>query len=643
MASVKVNTAEFEDVQKPSLIAALKIIDSADAENIPGTDNNDTSPGIVAENVDATEKNVNAETSNDDSVCQAGTTSYAIPVTLDVEDDCVVSAVRVESKFSDEDDSLGKECILSSSARGPTPSRHQTKTGSPMEVKEEEFEKQMEDDDDSSWSNKQNSGDMVWNDTDDEDDQIRGFGRSTVLANRPNVLIDGSENKDDLSDAESNKEGKHRSSWGSSLEDSDTDLPEKEETLDQKSDIQASDLQEAATLQLNEDHPDDSWDSSSPLVKSPKCVSSQTLIDEPISSPQSKTRPGKSTVDESEWDSSSQNNEQNDNGSFTKQDALQPVSKTNIGTANQTGEQQCPDLSWEDQESIENESIEPSPAVSPVPEDAKLTQKQSLDNDEVELIGQSSQVKGTLDSENENDDDNSWDDEDDSYESEKQNTMGKDVILKTHSTPTNSLSPKVKPPSAVDKKLEQEAEVDDIEGDKVSEIEESPEDNGMEDEKLVGGKKGDPSKDDNSSEDSDSKDEKLQYDFASATVKVSDQGDDSGHTRDRPLCGGNKLDNEHEARLTAYVHLKDKTAAVPQTSGDNNDEPIKENTLSSPPTKDDVTAGQCCDSDENMSSDEVLPQTDIDDVDLDSPDEAESRGMKTKGLRNTEEAVIKVK
>ncbi|KAM8750991.1 ankyrin repeat domain-containing protein 26 isoform 6-T7 [Acanthopagrus schlegelii] len=643
LASVKVNTADFEDVRKPSHTGALKIIDSADAENIPGTDINDTSPGIVAENVDATEKNVKAETSNSDTDCQAGTKSYAIPVTLDVEDDCVVSAVRVESKFSDEDDSLGKECILASSARGSTPSRHQTKIGSPTGVKEEEFEKRMEEDDDSSWSNKQNSGDTVWNDTDDEDVQIRGYGRSTVLGNRPNVPEDGSQNKDDLSDAdsvaESNKEEKHRSSWGSSLEDSDTDLPEKE-TLDQNSDIQASDLQqEESTLQPNEDHPDNSWDSSSPLVKSPKCVASQTLIDEPMSSPQSKTRPGKSTVDESEWDSSSQNNDQNDNGSFTKQEVLQSVSKTNLGTANQTGEQQCPDVSWADQESIEKESIDPLPAVSPVPDDDKMTRKQSLDNSDVESIGQSSQVDGKLDSENENDDNNSWDDEDDSDKSEKQKTVGTDDILKTHSTPINSLSPKAKPPSAVDKKLAEEAEVDDIEGDEDSEIEESPADNRMEDGKLVGGKKGYPGKDDNSSEDSDSKDEKLQYDFASATVKVSDLGDESDNTRDGQLCGGNKLDDEHEARLTAYVHLETRTAAVPQTSSDHNDEPIRENTLSTPPTKD-VTAGQCCDSDENMSSDEVLPQTDIDDVDLDSPDEAESIGMKSKGLRNTEDAVI---
>ncbi|XP_074490077.1 ankyrin repeat domain-containing protein 26 isoform X2 [Sebastes fasciatus] len=612
VASVEANTAEFEDIQKPCVTDALKIIDSADAQNIPGADisySGETSPGIVGESVDAAEKDAKTETQKND--CPAGTASYAMPATLDVEEDCVVSAIRVESKFSDEDDSLGKECTSSP--------RHHTGTCSPTAVKEEEFEREVEkDDDDDSWSNKQNSGDAASNDgADEEDNQTGGFGRDTVLANRKNLAPeDGVENADGSSDAASNKEalkeGKRRSSWGSSLEDSDADLPKEDEvnkeTLDQKSDVQASDLQpEAATLhskctlpQPNEDHRDTSWDSSSPVVPSPKCVSRQPVMDEPVTSsrlcstPQSKNRPAKAAVDESEWDSSSENNDQNDNGSFTKGDVQSPVSKTNIGTANQTGEQQ----SWqeEDKESVDKESNDPSPAVSPVPEEI-------LDND-----------GGKLDSENDQGDDSSWDDEDKS-ESEKQKTMvRKDDevavcvnILKTRlSTPSKS-----RPTSATDKKLEGDEDDEEAPQAVIDGKDESPEDNS-----LAGVQKDNPSKDDETSEDSDSHDQKLQYDFTSATVKVSDDVDG------------------HEARLTAYVPLENRSAVVP----DLNEEPTRENILSSPPA-----AGQRHDSDGNTLSDEALPQTDIDDVDLDSPDEAESIGAGSRELRNIEESVMQKK
>ncbi|TKS73718.1 Ankyrin repeat domain-containing protein 7 [Collichthys lucidus] len=627
------NECEEEDhdysvasVQKPSVAGSPKIILSAHAQNIPGTDCG-TSPGIAG----ASEKDAKTETQKNDINCQAGTTSYAMPVTLDVEEDCVVSAVRVESKFSDEDDSIGKECILDlASVQGTSPSRHHTESHLPIEIKEEELDKEMEngdDDDDDSWSNKQNSGDTVWNDSDDEEDiQTGGFGRNTVLANRRNVAPeDRVENKDDFS--ELLKKEKRRSSWGSSSEDSET-VPPKEgevnkETLDQTSDVQAADLQEAATLhpkralpQSNEHHPDTSWDSSFPV---------------------SKNSPAKAKVDELEW--GSEKNNQNDKSSFAKGDMVPSVFKTNLATEKQTGEQQCSDGSSEDEEKENNvkESNEPSPAVSPVPEEEKSTRNQILDMDDVESIGQSSQMEGKLDSEN---DDSNWDDEDESDDSEKARTAAEGNILKVPPTPTNSL-----PTAAVDKKSEEEAKEDDIEGDEDNERvlqgvidgkHESPEDN-----KLVGVEKHYPRKDEDTSEDSDSKDQKLQYDFASATVKASDVGDDSDNGwMDGCPYGGDKLDNEGGARLTACIPLENRTLVV--SSDEPNEEQMRENISASPPTKDDATAGQQCDSDGNMS-DEVLPQTDIDDVALDSPDEAKSIGMRDQELGNSEDPVIQEK
>ncbi|KAI4825374.1 hypothetical protein KUCAC02_021057, partial [Chaenocephalus aceratus] len=252
---------------------------------------------------------------------------------------------------------------------------------------------------------------------------------------------------------------------------------------------------------------------------------------------------------------------------------------------------------------------------SPVPEGEKATTIHILDNDEVET----SQKEDRLKSEKEEGDDSSWDDEDESNESEKQKSMGtKDndveacgnVLETNHSTPNMS-----RPTSAIDNKLEGD---EDNEKDQESIIDgkdQIVENNGLEEEdKLV-----DVDKDNEGSEDSDSQDQRLLYDFASATVKVSD--------------------DEDEARLTSYVPLENSSAIVSQTrvsSDDLNEEPTRTNMCSSPHTVD-----QHRDSDGNASpDDEALPQTDIDDVDVVSPDEAESLGMNSQEVRNIDEPVI---
>ncbi|KAM7397044.1 hypothetical protein PAMP_020042 [Pampus punctatissimus] len=648
--------SQFEDTQKPFVTGA--IIDSADANNTPHTDtsnNNETSAGAKT------------ETQNNDITSPAGTSSFAMPVTLGVEEDCVVSAIRVESKFSDEDESPEKECMLSSehniisaldSPGGPVTSRYRAQTPLPSKVKEDEFERESEKDDVDSWSNKQESSDTVWNDSDDNEDNRTGeLGCDTVLSNKRNMAPEdgGAESPDNPSDAEdddvSNKEAfkkeKRRSSWGSSLEESDSDncdSPKEEDELnkplDQKSDVHASDLK-SSLPQPKEDQLDSSWDTSSPVVPSPKHISPIQMIDVPQSSlglsstntPQSKNRAAKEMVDESEWDSSSDN-----------QEVQSPVSGTNV-TVNQTGEEQCSDsfLKGQNRVSITEESNDPSAAVSPVPEDENTTRKQILDDNEVESIGQLLQNEGNLDSENQKDDESSWDDEDENDESEKQVASVDEVadfsdVLKTHfSTPTDLPSPKSRPKSSMDKMLEEETKAD---LSKPNETDDSPEDNRPEEEKLLGVKKDVDSKDDETSEDSDSKDQKLQYDFVSATVRVSDVGDDSDNNIDG--CPLRQVGNtyENEARLTAYFPLENESAIVPQTqmsADDFNEEPMREKAFPSPPTRDETC--QHHDSDGNSFSDEALPQTDIDDVAVESPDEAGSIGMRCPEVRNIDELV----
>ncbi|XP_037308238.2 uncharacterized protein si:ch211-272n13.3 isoform X2 [Pungitius pungitius] len=531
--------------------------------------------------------------------------------TIDVDEDCVVSAIRVESKFSDEDDSHGKECPWPSdrvSAGGRSLSKQHLQTCPPPAVEEEEFEKELGIDADDSWSSEQSSAD-------EEETQTGALGRNTVLANLRNVgPEDGVENTAGSSDAGSNQEAFkgdiRRSSWGSSLEDSDTDLPKEEvenmETLHQKHNAGSSHLNpEAATMhsksstpEPNKDHLDTSWDSSSPVVPSPKCVSPQTVKGEPFpslelcstSNPLSKNRPAKATADRSEWDSSSEDNDQN-NGSFTKSNLLSPLSETNITTAKQTAELQC---GTREQAELNGRSH----AVSPGAEDEKTTRGQTQEDGDAGSNGRPSQTDGKLFSEKEEGHDDSWDEKDDSDE------------------PGQS-----RPRSAMDAKSEEEEEEDSEKGPPSVEDgdDEHPEGDALEEEMLAG-----VEKDDETSEDSDSLDQKLQYDFASATVKVP-----NGHGDD-------------EARLTAYVLLENECAVDPQprlSPDDIEEEAARGNAPSSPAPKDGFTARQLHASDGSACSDEALPQTDIDDVDLDSPDEAESIGTRSQELRNSEEPV----
>uniref|UniRef100_A0A3P8R8R5 Ankyrin repeat domain-containing protein 26-like n=1 Tax=Astatotilapia calliptera TaxID=8154 RepID=A0A3P8R8R5_ASTCA len=200
------------------------------------TAKSETFLGVVRESADTSEKNTKTKTLSTNFMHPAGTSSFVTPATLHIVEDCVVSAIRVESKFSDEDDSLGKKYLSSSDQNvisGQDSTRHCPETHSPGEDMKE-CERDTGKDDEDSWGNKQNRGDMDWNDSDNEEDKH-------FLANQTNLLPEvGIKNTDSTSDGKDDC-GSHnkvstgvklRSSWGSSLEDSDIDIPEKEDSTE---------------------------------------------------------------------------------------------------------------------------------------------------------------------------------------------------------------------------------------------------------------------------------------------------------------------------------------------------------------------------------------------------------------------------
>ncbi|XP_029993445.1 ankyrin repeat domain-containing protein 26 isoform X3 [Sphaeramia orbicularis] len=610
-----VETAGFEDIPKPSPVSNLKKTNSANTQKISNTDNlkshvSSLDHAPVGESVNASENAAKTETQTDDSDRPVETSHYAIPVTLGIEEDCIVSAIRVESKFSDEDDSVGKECMWTSgknvkSGRGSAGSSKTSnkKTLSPIKP-EEKSDKEMEKDDDENdddlWSKKEDTGDTVWNDSDDEENQTGGLGRNTVLAKLRNISPEHSHS--DVEDV-SNEEGekKRRSSWGSSL-DSDTDLANddqgNEKIPEQKRDLKATKLfSEDALPQPNEDHHDTSRDT--PRLSSSKCVSPQRVMGKSMSpsklssasSPRSLTTPAKAAADESDWDSSSENHDVKYSRSPNKKGPLSAVSGEDAGKVTREPLGSAASFSKKVQDTQRKKSHDPSPTASPA--------KQKLQ-----------------DSENPKDDDNSWDDDEDDSNQECMPTFSSQSKGQQSQKTGKDLSKFRKTKGSKDNK---NIPLSVIDGN-----DDFPETRGLEEEKPVGVKKGDPSKDE-TDEDSDSMDEKLQYDFVSSTMKLSDVGDDS-------VRKGHKLEKEQEARLISYVPLQTRSAIATKTTV--SVAKLRE-VFSRPLTKDSGPAGQQTDSDGNTFSDEALPQTDIDDVDIDSPDE--SLGMKCPEIRNTEE------
>ncbi|XP_024865989.1 uncharacterized protein si:ch211-272n13.3 isoform X3 [Kryptolebias marmoratus] len=609
-------SCDFEDAQKSSIADVPKISLSADTQKAG------TSLRGEHEKDGTSEENAKSEPENTDLGCPAVTANAATPATLDVVEDCVVSAIRVESTFSDDEESLAKECLTSNqkiisnqgSTEVPMPLVHQ----SPREVKEEEFERETEKDHGHSWSDNEDIDAKVWSDSDDDvKNKTGGSGHSTLIAFQRHLVAKvGSENTDSLSDADdvagSNRkqEEKHRSSWGSSLEGSGTDVPKESENnrnvSKQESGFQTQHSKDAVLP--NDEQPDSSWDSSLPVASPTKCVSPRLVLNEERSCtdsvtgcPQPKTKP---SVEESERDD---RHDRHDIGSTTKCEAMSSDLKSSIAPETMTKQEQEGSWEEEDKESVEKESNDPSPVVSTGPEDDD-------DNDHAESVAQSSQMEGKSDSENDKEG-NSWDDEDESVESEKQRKR-EATPLSRGNLPSLSSRPKV----AVAKKAEK-AKADNIESDGDNEvIPHSIIDEKSNDDKLVVPKRCSLSKDDEWSEDSDSTHQKLQYDFASATAGTLSEREDSGNLTDRRL----RVDGD-DARLTSYVPLENKIPVGTKTR-ESCEGQISTYARSSPPPKDD-----------DALSDEALPQTDIDDVDVNPPDEAERTDMKWPELRDSED------
>lgn len=608
VASVNDSTTDFESIFKPSVAGDPEMTISADSQHLPGTNipfNTDSS----ASNADASAK---TQTQTAVLDCQGGTTSYSIPATLNVEQDCVVSAIRVESKFSDEDDSLGKDCIRSSNQNTPNQVstlatialKHCTDILSPSMVQEKETGKDdIDDGGDDSWSNKQNGGETVWNDSDDEEDnQIGRFGRNTVLAKQRNMLPEVDAQKTD-SDSELQKEAfkddKHRSSWGSSIEDSDTGLhkEDEEETQNQKDYVLESESAilhlKGALLQPNENCPDPS---SEKMVDEPKPTSPSTH--------QSRNKMDESVSENSQWDSS-------------KNEAK----KVSIVTS-QTSMQQSPHGSWEEENKYtERESDDPSPAVSSMHDDNPI----NLDQNDV---GSGGQLSEEIDENSENikASDNSWDDEDEIDDNAKpindKVAVCDDDFGTCLSPPTHLQSHLLRPTGALDKRLQEEAGVDGDEEDAHPYFEGSNESTG--DNKLVFVKNDCATKDDETNDDSDGKEQTLQSGFAVA--KAPNVVDDSNNTLNGP-----------EDRSTEYIPLENLSAIVPQAKILDDREKESKKISSSLFTKDD----QCPDG--TFFLDEVLPQTEIDNVDVECPDDTENIDMKSQEYRDFEGQVLQVK
>lgn len=160
MVSIPTHATSHEDVEKASVIG----------ENQPDVHISDDRDGhaciLSGDEIDS--KNQTQQI--------AGAT-YAIPMTFDVEHDYVVSAVRVESKFSDDDESLGKENKCSTEQNKVSNMTLTQKPSTFPSTSEEKINGETEKDKGSPRNKSQIGGDTEWTDSSDEVDcQKTEFG-----------------------------------------------------------------------------------------------------------------------------------------------------------------------------------------------------------------------------------------------------------------------------------------------------------------------------------------------------------------------------------------------------------------------------------------------------------------------------------
>ncbi|XP_038126807.1 uncharacterized protein LOC119773752 [Cyprinodon tularosa] len=575
---------------------------TADAQNAPYTDSPPPTGSAVKLQINyISEKSDKAEAENTDLNRPDGAQSFARPATLDVAEDCIVSAIRVESKLSDEDE----ECMKPSHLQiNPNQCPTERWVRSPGRIKDVGSDRETGDEDKDSLSDKQNSADSH---DDQGGNEEEGMGGSALIALPRSLLAKVGENTEsDVEDHGSSEREpfKRRSSWGSSMEGSDADEPEERQAddhvLQQEQDVPAlGKQQQAASLPPEVEQHATSLESSSPLSPSAKPGLQ--------SSPEARIKPAAATAGESDWDSSEADN-QEDPGA--KYDATSADSQAAAEAHCKVKHTHQFSLEEEDRHGIYKESSDPS-LVAPENE----SPKQAAFEDG-EPAASFLKMEERFDSEKEEGGSSSWEDE--SADSEKQLT----------SLPTDVNLPSLNPEDgrSVDEK---DAKTDFIQADDNKVIPcslidgryDGKDETKAQGEQMHAGKI--QSKDSESSEDSDSKHQKLQYSFASATIKPLDVPDSVGATGLSGHVGGRSVD-ESEARLTSFAPLENKTG---KTGGSYDDGR----------SKDLGASGQLLSSE---VSDEALPQTDIDDVDLSSSDPSENTSMRFPELKHTAETDV---
>ncbi|CAB1323667.1 unnamed protein product, partial [Coregonus sp. 'balchen'] len=796
----------------PEFLEAVDIVDEDD-QTMPGIEVSDT---VVAgsEHVDtagemgAPENVSNAESQANermDAEILVGTSNYGVLVTLDVEEDCVVSAIRVESRFSDEEDSLGNEL------NGTSDNKFVPEPGSPAESKTPPHstgippsQRNVEDFDDEEGIGDEDAPADSWSDeakpiADDEEDNIRETLDHTSTLGEPNNTsavsqgethrprssddsFDSKDDDDDNDDIAKPKVDKRKSSWYSHSDENDKDngaSPTKEDDDDD------NELNEDFVQSKVDTFKSLTWDS--PSDENDKVNGASTtkedddeVIDviphlegeglrsdfqlEPSTSPVQSISPKrislKPKVDEpkSSWDSSSDDNDKK--GASPSRDGCLEIHDSgklspSLSVASpriRAEDQQRSDDSWEDKDVVDEVEEMPnddaSPAESPEPGEKKAAIKDSFDDD---LPGIGEQVE-----DKKIDDDDGWDDDDDDYvngdiaatgspEPEEaispiqhktdENSPRKWTSpprsprreikymdnLERGPTPRDLLSPITRPMSALSRPTtaneemlnEGAGELDlsqpqkDVESDEsipVSMIDEDFEDDWQDGKEMADDKGEDydmSDKDEERSEDTDSQDQKLQYDFASGTIKVPDEGNDSDNTlgeddiesigekddakSGRPpvtpikhspetskMFGNTSSEDEAasdadseddpkpDAMNAAHTPIEDIDEIYDEQGGldqETTDQNYPGETHEDKPEKDDVelqsTHSKDCTyvaavqqhesdmSDGFSDQEEELPQTDIDDVDVDSPfeDEPEYVERSTLEVRDNKDPV----
>ena len=628
---------------------------------------------------------------------EAGSTTIpnnGMPGTLDVPGDCVVSAIRVESKFSDEDESMrsaGQNIGPRKGATGCIAPGHSSAT--PLLAHDKNVELGQDgngDVEDWSLTDKAHSGDASWNDSDDDDNggagnQEAAHGRNTVLSKRSNVSPENT-GQDKLDDPPDVKEEQRRSSWGSLLQGEDSDregVKVDEDPPDQNRPGVEPEVVPQSKSMSPIPNEESLWDSSSPPLSPSKCNSPNFQLDEPtcplasplLGSSNSQQRP-KSRLDKSksEWDSSSDDDEDcngaKKKGLTSTKEASQIIDSVAIATlpvganlASQT----------------EEATHDVSPVVSQEFQEEERPNSPLLDGN-FELINPKAKERLGNQNDHDDDDDNSWDDDENDEDNEVEGPVSptqsrsesfpqikdKEVavnspVLKSgqveddgHNEDERSRSATPRNPSPManpehecviheNEKNEEgeyggdEAPVSMIEGnDSDEDFSPDPEDPGM------GTIKGSP-KPEEKSQNSDSRASKLRYDFASAMVKVLESGDDSDTTLGEcPDEGpGERSDEACEPRLTSYAPLGGADDVTRENRTELGDHDNEEGEGKVDPCENASTRVRN-ESDSNGFSDEELPMTDIDDVDLDSPHELGNRNGESPRFGYTEDLVKQV-